>query len=312
MKVNIYVISLLLLLLSACTSEKNNDLRVGLVQWIGYAPLYVAEHDHQLPQNLRIIDFGSNYDIVEALKEGRLDGALLTIDEVLRLTQEGIELKVIYAIDTSNGSDAILATQGIANMKELKGKRVAYEPQSVQEYLLFRALEKNAMQISDIKSVLCKFNEQLNLRKENAYDAIVTFEPIKNKLLKTGLHTVYSSRDIPNEIVDLLVVRETVLKENKETLKKTIEALLNATKKIQKNKSTDSVVATYLQTRPDALKNAYDGIVLLSKETNLHLLSGKEPALLDTINHIKHFHKINTKQSNLNTFIDSSLLKELE
>ena len=38
------------------------------MQWIGYASLYVAEHDHQLPQNLRIIDFTSNYDIIEAFK----------------------------------------------------------------------------------------------------------------------------------------------------------------------------------------------------------------------------------------------------
>ena len=285
---------LILLLFNGCVSEKNNDdLRVGLVQWIGYAPLYVAEHDQKLPQNLRIIDFSSNYDIIEAFKEGRLDGAFLTMDGVLTLIQDGMKLKVIYAIDASNGADAILAKQGIANIKELKGKRVAYEPQSVQEYLLSRALEKNGMQMSDIKSVLCKYSEQLDLRRKNGFDGIVTFEPIKDKLVATGLHTVFSSRDIPNEIVDFFVVTETAFKKNKETLKKTLQALLEATKKIQKDKSTQSVVATYLHTTPDALKNAYDGIVLLSKKANLHLLNSKKPG-------------------NLGTFMDSSLLKEVQ
>jgi len=302
----------ILLLLNSCALEKNNNnLKVGLVQWIGYAPLYVAEHDKKLPQNLHIIDFTSNYDIIEAMKEGRINGAFLTTDEVLILTKEGIKLKVIYAIDTSNGADAILAKQSIANIKELKNKRVAYEPQSVQEYLLFRALEKNGMQTGDIKGVLCKFDKGLDLRKRDAFDGVVTFEPLKHKLLATGLHTVFSSRDIPNEIVDLLVVTERALKNNRKTLIKTLQALLSAAKKVQKDRSTDNVVANYLQTTPDALKNGYDGIVLLSKETNLHLLSGEKPALLRTIKHLKRFHKIDTKQSNLDTFMDSSLLKEL-
>lgn len=302
----------ILLFLNGCTSEKtNNKLRIGLVQWIGYAPLYVAEHDKKLPQNLRIIDFTSNYDIIEAMKEERLEGAFLTIDEVLKLIQKGVKLKVLYAIDTSNGADAILAKQSIANIKELKNKRVAYEPQSVQEYLLFRALEKNGMQISDIKSVLCKFDRGLDLRKKDAFDGVVTFEPLKHKLLATGLHTLFSSRDIPNEIVDLFVVTEAALKNNRKTLIKTLQVLLSAAKKIQKDRSTDTIVADYLQTTPDALKNAYDGIVLLSKETNLHLLSGKKPALLRTIKHIKRFHKIDTKQTDLDTFIDSTLLKEV-
>ena len=314
MKKKTYLITFIftLLLLNGCTSEKtDNNLRIGLVQWIGYAPLYVAEHDKKLPQNLRIIDFTSNYDIIEAMKEERLEGAFLTIDEVLKLIQKGVKLKVLYAIDTSNGADAILAKQSIANIRELKNKRVAYEPQSVQEYLLFRALKKNGMQTNDIKSVLCKFDQELDLRKKDAFDGVVTFEPLKHKLLATGLHTLFSSRDIPNEIVDLFVVTETALKNNRKTLIKTLQALLSAAKKIQKDRSTDTIVADYLQTTPDALKNAYDGIVLLSRETNLHLLSGEEPALLRTIKHIKRFHKIDTKETNLDTFIDSTLLQEV-
>jgi len=76
-----YLISFvfILLLFNGCVSKKQNDnVKVGLVQWIGYAPLYVAENDHQLPQNLRIIDFTSNYKANLHLLNGKKPGNLDT------------------------------------------------------------------------------------------------------------------------------------------------------------------------------------------------------------------------------------------
>jgi len=303
----------IVIILDTYTSHKpSNDVRVGLVQWIGYAPLYVAEHDKTLPKNLRIIDYNSNYDILEDIKSGRLDAAFLTLDEVHTLRKEGLRLKVIYAIDTSNGADALLANKSIANIKELKNKRVAYEPKTVQEYLLFRALEKNNMKMRDIQVVLCKLDEQFDLRKKNLFDAIVTFEPVKSKLLKNDLHILFSSRDIPYEIVDLFVVREAVLKEDKETFVKILQALATATKKIKKDTTTDSVVAEYLNMTAQKVRNAYDDIILLSKEENLQLLNSDRPILLNTIEHIHRYspagHKNDKHPKDL---IDGSFLKEV-
>jgi NitT/TauT family transport system substrate-binding protein len=305
------ILTALVFILISCNKHSSVEpLRVALVQWNGYAPLYVAEHDKTLPKNLRIIDYTSNYDIVEDIKAGRIEAAFLTLDEVLALKKEGIKIKIIYAIDTSNGADAVLAKKSIQNIKDLKNKRVAYEPQSVQEYLLFRALKKNAMQMSDIKSVLCKYDEQIDLIKEDAFDAAVTFEPVKSKLLQNGLHTIFSSRDIPNEIVDLLVVTEKALQENKKTLAKTVQALTTATKKIKEDTATDTVAAEYLHVTPRTVRSVYQDIKLLTKEANLQLLGGKKPALLYAVKHIDDYHALSDADTASKDLIDATLLKE--
>ena len=172
MKKIFYVISMIvaLLFLNACSQKKSLEpLRIGLVQWNGYAPVYVSEDLKILPKNIRLIDYTSNYDIVEDFKANRLDAAFLTLDEVIALKQEGVKLKVIYAIDASEGCDVILAKKEIRNIKDLKNKKVVYEPNSVQEYLLFRALKNNNMKKSDIKSILLKYDEQKKTIKRGLF-----------------------------------------------------------------------------------------------------------------------------------------------
>ena len=158
MKVTSIILMFLSLMFFACSSN-NKDVRLGMVQWIGYAPFYIAESDSRLPKKLRLIDYPANYDIMESIKVGKLDAALLTLDEILKLTKDGVKLKIVLVLDTSNGADAIVAEKEIKDIVSLKGKRVAYEPNSVQEYLLFRALEINNMSMNDIIPVLTKYDE---------------------------------------------------------------------------------------------------------------------------------------------------------
>jgi NitT/TauT family transport system substrate-binding protein len=209
---------------------------------------------------------------MQDFKKGSIDAAFLTLDEVLLLHKDGVKLKIIYAIDTSNGADAILAKKEIKDISSLKGKSVAYAPKSVQEYLLFRALQIHKMSMYDIRPVLLKYDEQLDAYKRNAFDAIATFEPMKSKLLESGLHSLFSSRDIPNEIVDLLVVREDVLTHSKETLQQTVSALAKSVKTVQNKPSAYTVVAMYLQTTPQNVKSALTEITLLNQGKNRQLL----------------------------------------
>lgn len=44
--------------------------------------------------------------------------------------------------------------------------------------------------------------------QKKTVDAVITFEPEKTKILQQGAHTLFSSAEIPNEIIDVLVVRK--------------------------------------------------------------------------------------------------------
>lgn len=303
-----------LVLLSGCIQKQEKELRLGMVQWIGYAPLYIAENSSLLPKKLRIIDFPSNYDILEAMKARELNAACLTLDEVLKLQNDGMKLKILLVLDTSNGADALLASKEILNIAQLKHKRVAYEPNSVQEYLLFRALEKNGLHFSDITQLLTKFDEQEYLWEQKKFDAVSTFEPFKHRLLQKGMHTIFSSKEIPNEIVDLLVVSQEAIKESPKIIQQTIDVYFQALQKIKDDKSTHKIIADYIQSDIQDSENALNSVELKDRAQNLELLANQK-SIRKSIQNISNYFKQkerNWKDNDINSLLYPQFIKMSE
>ena len=63
------------------------------------------------------------------------------------------QLKVVYLTDTSAGADAVLAKKDIADVKAMKGKKVAATLGQCNQLLLEKALEKAGLTEKDIKLV---------------------------------------------------------------------------------------------------------------------------------------------------------------
>lgn len=312
MKHFLIIINLLaIVLFSGCIPKQEEELRLGMVQWVGYAPLYVAENSSLLPKQLHIIDFPSNYDILEAMKARELNAACLTLDEVLKLQHDGMKLKILLVLDTSNGADALLASKNIQNVSQLKNKQVAYEPNSVQEYLLFRALEKNGLHFSDIKQLLTKFDEHEYLWEQKKFDAVSTFEPFKHRLLQEGMHTIFSSKEIPNEIVDLLVVSQEAIDESPHIIQQTVNAYFQALDKIQNDQSTYKVIADYLQSDVKDTKHALDTVKLKDRKHNLELLANQR-AIIQSIYKLSNYFKqkeTNWTQKNVDSLLDPQFIR---
>ncbi|MBU1658172.1 ABC transporter substrate-binding protein [bacterium] len=260
-----------------------------MVQWIGYSPFFVAEADSGLPKSLRIIDYAANYDIIEAIKSKELDAALLTLDEVIILTQEGIKLYIILILDTSNGADAILAKASIQNIRDLRAKRVAYEPNSVQEYLLSRALKQENMSLKDIEPIFLKYDQQSSEWENRSFDAIATFEPKKHKLIEAGMHTIFDSSNIPNEIIDTFVVTQEGIKNNPLTIQKTVNAYFSALLKINQDEKTHTIIGKYLHTTPKNVKEALRGVKIMNREENKKLIAFPNPHILKYSAHVVNY-----------------------
>lgn len=65
----------------------------------------------------------SNTESQRALHNGFLDAAGFTPDEALRLADVGVPLKIVAALDVSQGCDAVLARSRIASPVQLRGRR---------------------------------------------------------------------------------------------------------------------------------------------------------------------------------------------
>lgn len=99
---------LLLLVLAACTRDE--PIVIASHVWVGYEPMFLARSLGWLDEELVTLhDTASASESMEALGSGRVDGAALTLDEVLQLCEDGVDLVVILVFNVSVGADMILA-----------------------------------------------------------------------------------------------------------------------------------------------------------------------------------------------------------
>ncbi|AEF99570.1 hypothetical protein Metme_1136 [Methylomonas methanica MC09] len=204
-----YCSILLCVLTLGCSDPEPPPLRVGVNPWVGYDPLVLSRELKLVDTTqLQIVELMSNTESIRALRNGLLDAAALTMDEALRLADEGVAVKIIALLDSSNGADAVMVRAGIHDLADLKGKRIALEKSALGALMLDRFLQAAGLRQEEVETLNVEAAEHVNVLENGRADAVVTFEPMKSRLAAKGFHNLFDSSRIPGEIVDTLVVRE--------------------------------------------------------------------------------------------------------
>lgn len=283
----VFILMVLVFCLAGCeqpqqaSAEAEQLLRVGTNVWPGYEPLYLAREQEGWPgQNIRLIEYPSASEVLRAFRNKTLEAASLTLDEVMLLRNQGIPVTVVLVHDVSAGGDVIVARQGIDSMQALKGKRIGVEAGALGAYVLTRALEVNQMTLQDITIVNRDVNMHEAAMLNDEVDAVVTFEPVRTRLLQLGGEQVFDSTQIPNEIVDVLVVHQAVVQTHPQVISQLIDNWFDALAEMQRNPQTAaSVMAKRLKISPQEVLQSYDGLRLPSIKENRVMLGGASPQL---------------------------------
>jgi NitT/TauT family transport system substrate-binding protein len=169
---------------------------------------------------------------LDAFVARNIDACTMTNMEALDMpAASGVPTTVVVIGDYSNGNDALLVRDGL-NMKDLSGKKLLLVEKTVSEYLFDRAMTINGL-LSSIKQVR-KINTsdsdiQSAFSSDSSASAVVTWKPMLSQLLKQkGVASLFSSAQIPGEILDLTVVRTDVLERPDGSGKKFAKALAGA------------------------------------------------------------------------------------
>jgi NitT/TauT family transport system substrate-binding protein len=188
-------------------------LKLGSVVWIGYGPFYVADAlDLYKKHGVKVVlqNFNDNALLPSAVATGSIDLATLTYDQVIGQVPQGLPLKVVMPIDYSNGGDAIVATKRINSVADFKSRKVAYNTLSPSDFLLAYALQSNKLTQKDIQQVVMTPEAVPAALTSGAVEIGVTYEPNVSQILAIDdgnkFHVVYSSKDAPGLITDVLVV----------------------------------------------------------------------------------------------------------
>lgn len=196
------------LMLVSCQQQQQVQLRIGTNLWPGYEPLYVAR-DRQVFQGLdvQLIEYRAAGQVINGLRKGTINMAAVTLDEAVRIAASGIPVEVIWLFNISDGADQLLARSGIQNIAELKGKRIGVESNALGAYLLQRFFSLHQLNASDYQVVGLDQAAHGQAMAKGEVDAVMTFEPEKSKILRQGGNTLFTSREVPGEVMDVLIVR---------------------------------------------------------------------------------------------------------
>ena len=248
------------------TAQAIEKMKIGTVVWAGYAPFYVADEldlykAHGLKVELQF--FNDPALIPSAMLGSALDGGMLTYDQVVGSVAKGLSHKVVMPIDFSNGGDAIVADKSITSVADFKGKKVGFNPLSPSDFLLAYALKSNGLSDKDISPINMTPEGIPGAMASGSLPIGVTYEPNVSQILGMPgdkYHVVYSSKDAPGLITDVLVFDEKVIAKRPLAIKAMLAGYL------------DGLV--YMQAHPDESAKIIGKVLGVSAEEAKEQMSG--------------------------------------
>ncbi len=209
---------LVLALLIGCANQPPRFV-LAMNPWPGYAYFALAqERQHYDPRRLQLDlrNFDDNDRAVQAYVAGSAQAIATTAIDVVTICGVAPERcpVIVYVIDESRGGDQVLALPQVKDLKGLVGQPIALDRSSLSRYLLARAFESQDLPppVPSQLRFLPAASWEASLR-QGAVVAVVSYPP-RSELLRRSLplDMLFSSRQLPNEILDVLAVEPELLR----------------------------------------------------------------------------------------------------
>ena len=253
---------------------RETPLRVGMIHWIGYEPLFLAKEFGWLGDSVALTRTASGSETITGLLNGSLDAGGMTLDEALRVSSQGVPLTVIAVMNVSAGADAVMVRPEITGLRDLKGRRVAVELQAVSAVMLLKVLEEAGLTRADIEEFDLPVDQHAQAWRRNEIDASVSYEPMASVLESLGAKRLFDSRSLPETIFDVLVVRRDRISQRKGALRSLLVSHFRGLNHLVRN-FHDAVyrVATRQEVTPEAVRHALGTVTLPDLSTNQRYLA---------------------------------------
>lgn len=234
----------------------------GYSDWIGFAPLFVASEKKffgDYPIKFVHMDSGIN----AALLSGAIDSADLSMNEIITDYVKGFPVKVVMAIDYSNGADAIIGSTAIKSVAELKGKTIPLDTASYSELLLSYALKEAKLTLTDVKQKDMPADDVPAALLGGHVKAGVTWAPNISMVTKNKkFHVLYASSQAPGLISDSFAVKEGFLKAHPKAIPAIIKGYLEGVAYIKAHPDKAyAIVGKKLGISPASAKEQYAQVV---------------------------------------------------
>jgi NitT/TauT family transport system substrate-binding protein len=281
-------------------AEPRTDFSIGWSIYAGWMPWPYAEQAGIVKKwadkygiTIRFVQVNDYVESVNQYTAGKLDGVTVANMDALTIPAAGgKDTSAIILGDYSNGNDAVLL-KGASDFAAIKGRPVNLVELSVSHYLLARALEKNSMKLTDVKTVNTADADIASAFASPQVTAAVAWNPQVTAMKGVpGTTAVFTSADIPGEILDLLVVDTATLKANPNLGKALVgiwyETMALMARNDAEGKAARAAMAKLAGTTPEAFEGQL-ATTFLYTDPKAAVAAMASPDLVTTMQRVRDF-----------------------
>lgn len=263
------------------TTVNPEPIKVGVFVYPGFGSFYVAQEKEFFKKqgvNVELVQVSID-SAIPALESNQIQMLTGSTDMMAIIAGSGVAAKQIFSTSISYGADGVVVTKDVQNISDLKGKKV-YTSYGYPGHFFFRYLaDKSGLSSKDV--------ELINLDSEtigssfvaSKIDAGVTWEPWLSKASeRTNGKVLVSSKDEPGIITDIVLVRNDVVQNRREDVKRVIKGFFEAVDWWKNNLTEgNAIVAKNFNLTAEEFAPMMETVKLSNLQTNLERFNKSTP-----------------------------------
>jgi NitT/TauT family transport system substrate-binding protein len=205
------------------TAQERDSFRVAWSIYVGWMPWGYLEDSGIMDRwaerygiEVEIVQINDYVESINLYTAGEFDGVTATNMDTLSIPAgSGVDTTALIVGDFSNGNDAVIL-KGEGTLADLAGKPVNLVELSVSHYLLARALDSAGLAERDLAGVVNTSDaDMIAAFQTDEVEAVVTWNPLVSTIAEDPqANILFTSADIPGEIIDMMVVNTETLAAN--------------------------------------------------------------------------------------------------
>ncbi|MBD2300144.1 MULTISPECIES: ABC transporter substrate-binding protein [Nostocales] len=232
--VSLFLITACLLLAchsSAPTKLQRPPLKVQFGSFVGEYPGIIAqEKGFFQAQGVDVELIYKRYAKLEQanFSAGKYDGISLSLGSFMILSATNPDIQGVIVIDESTGADVVVAKSQIKIIADLKGKKLGANLGGFSEVFVTEMLKSANLTSDDISFVQSEALDIPQRLKNNVIQAGHTWQPHLTEAVKLGGHILFTSKETPGLILDMIIFRKDIIRDRPEDIRGFVRAWLQA------------------------------------------------------------------------------------
>ena len=236
--VYLFLVALLILLSTSC-SARQEPIRIAISAWAGVEPAELAAqlgYYEKHGVDVEMVRFSAYSDSIDALREGKVQAGMHTLDDAIRYYSNGSDVRVVLLTDYSYGGDGLVAQAGFEALSDLNDSKIGVEVGTVGHLSLLTILQKENLSVEDVTIISIPAWEIQQEMLAGSIDAGVTWEPYLSSTAKmVDGKVLITSRDYPETIITSMVFDAQTIAKRPEDVQKVVAAYFDAVDYIKQN-----------------------------------------------------------------------------